>query len=307
MGQHVDAWVDRIHVEGSPDPTNVFDLGFNVLNGVHYTGEFPHSLSILDWYFLSGSLTVRNSSFKSTFDGVSQDAFVKSTVITIGGSPTSGNHFEGLCGGIDMETLEGSRVDISYNESTGICAAMWVIPWTVPAGTPFVPTSPSRYSIHDNKFFSSGEGAEGFYFIDITSPHFIDAIARNNTVELQNTLSEGIGVVGTKGTLLLNNSITGSDAFDAIGLYSTTLDRVIQNDVSGVTLDSTVGRAQIFLDPGTSHDLVMCSSSSDTVLNQGAENMVVHCEQPGAAAAATAPNAAARATAHEPRMRKPSL
>jgi hypothetical protein len=301
MGQHVNAYVDRIHVEGSPDPTNVFGLGFNVVNGVHFTGEFPRSLTPLDWYFLSGTYTVRNSSFKSTYDGVSQDAFVKSTRITIGGSPTAGNHFEGLCGGIDMETLEDSSVEISYNESTGICAAMWVVPWSLP----FVTTSPSQYFIHDNKFFATGQLAEGFYFIDNTSPHFIDAAAWNNIVELQNTLSEGIALVGTKGVLLLNNSITGSDELDAIGIYDSTLNTVIHNDVSGFTLDSTQGTAQIFLGAQASQNLVLCFSRSDTVLNLGTQNLVVGCQQPDPPAAS--PNVSPAATPHTPGFRKRSL
>jgi len=53
---------------------------------------------------------------------------------------------------------------------------------------------------------------------------------------------------------------------------------VINNSVSGVTLDSTAGIAQILLDPGTSKDLVVCSNRSDTVLNQGTNNLVVNCQ-----------------------------
>jgi hypothetical protein len=309
IGQHANAYIDRIHMEGLPDPNNF--VGFNVVNGAHYTGEFPRSLTPLDWYFLSGSYTVRNSSFKNMGDGVSQDAFVKSTRITIGGSPTTGNHFDGLCfTGVDMETLEESIVEISYNESSGFClggAAAWVVPWTVPAGMPFVPTSPTRYYIHDNTLFTTAQFSDGLFLLDISSSPFIDAAVWNNSIQLQNTLSEGIGVINTKGTMVLNNSITGSDAFDAIGLYSSTLDMVIHNSVSGVTIDSTVGNAPIFLDPGTSNDLVVCSSSSDTILNQGTDNMLVHCQRSEAAPAAAAPIRAASAAAHDRPMRKPSL
>jgi hypothetical protein len=246
-------------------------------------------------------------------DGVSQDAFVRSTRIIIGGSPATGNHFDGLCfTGVDLETLENSIVEISYNESKGFCpggAAAWVVPWTVPAGMPFVPTSPTRYYIHDNTLFTTAQFSDGLFLSDTSSSRFIDAAVWNNSIQLQNTLSEGVGVINTKGTMVSNNSITGSDAFDAIGLYSSTLDMVIDNRASGVTIDSSVGNARIFLDPGTSHDLVVCSSPDDTVLNQGTENIVVHCQPPGAAAAAAvaAPNAVARVAAREPRLRKPSL
>jgi hypothetical protein len=54
MGQHANACIDRIHIEGLPDPTNSF--GFNVVNALHFTGEFPRSLTPWDWYFLSGFL-----------------------------------------------------------------------------------------------------------------------------------------------------------------------------------------------------------------------------------------------------------
>jgi hypothetical protein len=82
--------------------------------------------------------TVRNSSFKTMFDGVSQDGFLQSSLITIGGSPSAGNRFENLYVGMDMEGSESSNFDISYNESSGIYASMWVIPWQ----PVFVPSSP---------------------------------------------------------------------------------------------------------------------------------------------------------------------
>ena len=273
MGQHVTAYVDRIHIEGLPDPTNSY--GFNVVNALHFTGEFPRSLAPWDWYFLSGSLTVRNSSFSSATVGISQDGFVKSSRITIGGSPSAGNHFEKGWAGLDMEANENSVVEISYNESSGSIAAMWVVPWQ----PVFVPASPSRYLIHDNGFTSTGQYAEGFYFLDDAANPWIQAAAWNNTVELQDTLSEGIGVYNTKGTALWNNSVTGTDGFDAIGLWGSTFDAVANNNVSGFSIDSTSGLAQIYLDPSTTNDLVVCGERSDTVLNQGTNNAIIGCQQ----------------------------
>jgi hypothetical protein len=272
-GQHANAYVDRVHAEGLADPTNTL-VGFNVVSGVHFTGEFPRSSTPIDWYFLSGSYTVRNSSFKNMNDGVSQDAYVKSSVIEIGGSPTTGNTFENLNSGMDLETMEDSRADVSYNESTGIYDAMDVVPWFYPWAT----TSPSQYSIHDNQLFTSQSGA-GIFIQDNTAPlpPFIDAAIWNNSIQLQNSLSEGIPVYNTKGTQIWNNSITGSDEIDAIALYSSTLGAVIDNSVGGVTLDSAQGTAQTFLDPGTSKDLVVCSNHSNTVLNQGTDNVVANC------------------------------
>jgi hypothetical protein len=147
----------------------------------------------------------------------------------------------------------------------------------------YATTSPSQFSIHDNELFTSGQSGAGVLIQDNTAPlpPFIDAAIWNNSIQLQNSLSEGIPVYNTKGTKIWNNSITGSDEIDAIALYSSTLGTVISNSVSGVTLDSTAGVAQILLDPGTSKDLVVCSNPSNTVLNQGTNNLVVNCD-PGA-------------------------
>jgi hypothetical protein len=114
MGQHpTDVSIDRISIEGLPDNSSNsfgivvgFPVGFNVVNEIIYTGELPRSSALFDYYFLSGSLTVRNSSFKMALDGVSQDGFLTSSKITIGGSPSYGNHFENLYVGMDIEASQ---------------------------------------------------------------------------------------------------------------------------------------------------------------------------------------------------------
>jgi len=282
MGQHVTACIDRINMEGLPDPTNPY--GFNVVNALHFTGEFPRSLTPWDWYFLSGSFTVRNSSFSTATVGISQDGFVKSSQITIGGSPSAGNHLENGYGGLDIEASENSVFEISYNESSGSGAGMWVVPWQ----PVFVPASPSQYFIHDNKFTGTGQYADGFYFLDDAANRWIQAAAWNNTVEVQSSLSEGIGVYYTKGTAVWNNTVTGSDGYDGIGLWNSSQDTVIGNNVSGFTVDPT-GYAQIYLDPYTTYDFVLCSNPSNTVLNQGTNNIVIGCQQLDPAAKSVSP------------------
>jgi hypothetical protein len=281
MGQHpTDVTIDRIRMEGQPSALST-DFGYNVTNGVHYSGEFPRSSARFDYYFLSGSFTLQSSFFNNLFVAVSQDAFSTSSRITIGGSPSAGNHVENTCGGLDMEASENSVFEISYNESSGTCAGMWVVPTWVP----FVPSSPSRYLIHDNKFTGTGQYADGFYFQDDAANPWIQAAAWNNTVEVQSFPSEGIGVYYTKGTAVWNNSVTGSDGTDGIGLWSTSFDAVANNNVSGFTVDSTSGLAQIYLDPSTTNDLVVCAERSDTVLNQGTNNAIIGCQQSTASAA----------------------
>ena len=103
--------------------------------------------------------------------------------MTLGGSPSAGNVFEDVYTGMDMETSESSVFDISYNMSSGINSGMWVEPWQ----PVFVPSRPSMYSIHDNKFIGTGDYLEGmFLYDDVTNP-WIQAAVWNNTVELQGT------------------------------------------------------------------------------------------------------------------------
>lgn len=285
MGQHpTNVAIDRISIEGLPDNSSTsfgvtfgFPVSFNVVNGVIYTGELPRSSTPFDYYFLSGALTVRNSSFKTIFDGVSTDGFRRDNRVTLGGSPTAGNHFEDVYVGMDMETSESSIFDISHNDSSGFFAGMWVVPW-LPV---FVPSSPSRYLIHDNKFSTTGPGAQAVLLQNDPANPWINAMIWNNTIELKDSLSDGIDAEFTKDTMILSDTITGTGK-DAIGLLGSILSAVIGNNVTGFTPDKSIGVAQIYLDPSTTHDLVVCSNPGDTVLNQGTNNLVAGCQQPEA-------------------------
>jgi hypothetical protein len=275
-GQHVTATVDRIHLEGRLDPMNQY-FGYNVINALHFTGEFARSPKPWDWYFVSGSFTVRSSSFSTAYVGISQDGFVQSSHITIGGSPDTGNRIENGYGGIDLETSQDSLFEVSYNQSSGSDAAAWVLPWF----PEFVSKSPSQYLIHHNKFIATAQNADAMFLYDDTSNPWIQAAVWNNTAEVQDALSEGIGAYNTKGTAIWNNTVAGTDGNDGIGLWSVADSMVISNNVSGFTVDST-GHAQIYLDPSTTHDLVACVDPSDTVLNQGTQNTVIGCQQSAA-------------------------
>jgi hypothetical protein len=285
MGQHsTDVSIDRISVEGLPDDspnsfgvTFGYPVSFNIVNAVIYTGELPRSSTPFDYYFLSGTLTVRNSSFKTAFDGVSMDGFRTNNLVTIGGSPSAGNQFENVYVGMDLEASESSTFDISYNVSSGVYASMWVIPW-LPV---FVPSSPSRYLIHDNKFATTGANAQALYLQNDPTNPWIRAMIWNNNIEPQGSLSDGIDAYNTKSALIWNYTITGS-GYDAIGLRGSTLSTVIGNNLSGFTPDPAVGLAQIYLDSSTTHNLVVCTERGDTVVNQGADNIVIGCQQPGA-------------------------
>ena len=295
-----DVSVERIRMVGLPCTASTCLTGYTADNGVHYSGDLPRSSAPFDYYLLSGSLSVRSSFFDNLYVAISQDGSSTSSRVTIGGSPSAGNHVENTCGGLDIEASEKSVFEISYNESSGSCAGMWI----VPSWTPFVPSSPSWYSIHDNKFIGTGQNADGMYLLDDVTNPWIQAALWNNTVRVKDVLSEGIGVYYTKGTTVWNNSVMGSDGTDGIGLWSTTLDTVMTNNVSGFTVDSTAGLAQIYLDPSTTHDLVVCSERSDSVLNQGTNNAIIGCQQSTASAEAATRTAPATSAARPNLPRK---
>ena len=285
MGQDstTNVHIARFEEEGRPDDTSPF--GFNVNNGIMYTGELSGSSAnpvtlpcgaAGGFYFVSGSYTVRNSSFKMMGDGVSQDGCVRSSHVVIGGSPSTGNSFENLATGIDLESAENSDFEVSYNTVSAIGNSMWVIPWV---SSIFVPSKPSRYLIHDNKFFTTGTSSAGIIlYNDTPDDPWIDAAIWDNSIQLKESLSDGLDAANTKDTVVFNNTVTGS-GYDAIGLYGSTASAVILNNVSGYTPDASFGIAQIYLDPGTSRDHVVCAESTDTVLNQGTHNFVVGCQQ----------------------------
>ncbi len=273
MGQHPTyVTIDRIAVEGLPDdsPTS---YGVNVINSAIYAGELARSQTPFDYYPMSGgTLTVRNSSFKSVFDGVGQGGSLKDISVTIGGSPSTGNVFENVNVGIDLESSENSVVEVSYNTSSGNWYGMWVLDvW--PA---FAPSKPSQYSIHDNKFTTTGSNAGGIYLWNDPENPWIRAKIYNNTVEpKRGTLAEGIGAYNTQGTVIWNNKIRGSGA-DAIGLWGCTSCTVSNNNLGGFTAHPSL--AQIYLDPKTSDDSVVCSNHNDTVLDQGTGNTAMGCQ-----------------------------
>jgi hypothetical protein len=256
MGQYpTNVHIDRVEMEGRPDSTGGYaGLGYNVGNGILYTGELISSPDPFSspcgaaggLYFLSGTYTVRNSSFKTMVDGVSQDGCVRSTQVTIGGSPTTGNTFEDHFVAIDVESAENSNFEISYNVASGSGYSMWVVPWDESL---FLPSKASGYSIHDNTFLTTTPGATGILlYSDTPDNPWIDAVIWNNNIQLQYGQSDGIDAVNTKGTIILNNTVTGS-GWDAVGLYGSTSSTAMLNNVSGFTPDSSTGStAQIYLD-----------------------------------------------------------
>ena len=261
-------YVDRIAIDAQVDDTSFF--GFTLGNGVIFTGELPRSSTPFDYYLMTGTLVVRNSSFNTLYDGVSQDGFMHGASITVGGSNSTGNIFENCYTGMDLEGSESSQFEISHNISSGISSGMWIIPWQ----SAFVPTSPSRYMIHDNRFSTATSNAQGVLIYDNLANPWIRAMVWDNSILLNADLSDGIDAYNTKEAAIWNNTITGT-GFDAVGLVGTSYSMVVDNEVSGFAPDASGGLGQVYLDPSTSHDLIVCAESSDVVVDQGTGNVVV--------------------------------
>lgn len=275
LGQsRTNATVERVAIEGAPDDTTRF-YGVNLLNGVGYNGDLPKSNVFHDAYDLSGTFTVSASSFKTVADATfvgGGAGVVKDSRIIIGGSPSTGNVFEDVGYGIDLESLENSVVDASYNVAAGYYFSLDVYLWGA------IPTKPSLFLIHDNTFRPTGPYADGIFLLDDPTNRWIYALIYNNTVEAQDIGYGGISVYNTKGTTVWNNTVAGNGA-DGIGLWGTTYSAVLGNSVRDFT--PVPDLAQIVLDADTSHSTVVCRTSTDTAMNLGTSNKLIGCQEVG--------------------------
>jgi hypothetical protein len=266
------AYVQRVTMQGTEDGSDTSMAGYNVLNAMLYAGELPKSPNPYDYHFLSGTFVVSNSNFSTMFDGPAMDGFLKDSHIVFGGQPSGANVFEDMPVPLWLCNIQNSLVEVSHNVGRGMSAGLWVTPWLPPV---FAPTKTSMFLIHDNEFQTSGPYATGIYLQDDPSAPALSALVSNNTIDLEGGLSDGIDASEANGTTILRNTVTGS-GFDAIGLWNASFGKVIGNDVGGFTPE---GGAQIYLDSGTNHDLVVRAECSDSVLDQGTNNMVISCQQ----------------------------
>lgn len=265
-----DATVDRVSIQGLPDNSPTTISGFNLVNGVTFPGEFPRSATPFDYYFMTGSFTVRNSFFNTMGFGAAEGGFLNATRTTIGGSATAGNRFENVLVGLDMESSQGSLIDVSYNKSIGSLFPMWVVPWIPQV---FLPSTPSSFLIHDNDFQTTSSSAGGLFLVNVPQPWF-QAQVLNNTIDVQGPGADGIDLISGQGTKIIGNTITGTGSV-AIGLWNgTTSSAVIHNLLDGFIAR---GPGQIFLDSGTTDNLVVCSTKGDTVSDMGTNNQIAGC------------------------------
>lgn len=283
MGQfRTNAAVERVAIEGTLDDTTPF-FGVNLLNGTCYNGDLPKSSLFHDAFDLSGTFTVSASSFKTVADAIPVGGgagVVKDSRITIGGSPANGNNVssEVVAYGIDLASLENSVVEVSYNVATGYSFSSGVYQG---GGAP---TKPSFYMIHHNTFTPTGPYADGIFLMDSPTNKWIYALIYNNTIEAQDIGYGGISAYSTKGTTIVNNTISGRGN-DAVGIWDGSYAAVLGNNVTNFA--ASPDYAQIVLDGTTTHSTVVCKSQTDSALNLGTDNKLIGCQQIGGSAKAS--------------------
>ena len=290
-----DASVDRVSITGAPDGSATSFYGYNLANGIDYTGFYPNGSTGQYGATLTGSFSVPNSTFDWEYNPIAVDGPHLNNQVTIGGAPWAGNSFDNAVSGVDLESAQNSTFEVSYNTSAATHFGMWV------SYDPTVPTSPSQYRIHDNNFVSSapaGYWDDGIVLWDNSAAPYIGATIWHNTIRVLNPGNAGIEAQNATRVVILGNTVTGT-GYDAIGLYGVTKSAVTFNDVSGFTLMGTdsvgdtgepgLGLSQYYLDAGSANNLVMCLHRNDTVLDQGTGNKVIGCTPVAYHAAQVAP------------------
>jgi hypothetical protein len=305
-----DASVDRVSVTGRADhtATNVLGLGFNVIQGIMFDGFFPAApFPSLTNATRSGTFTLRNSTVQTVWDAVLVQGAVAGSQVTIGGSPGAGNRITDVDFALDLGAAN-STFDISYNDLAATNAAPEEINhvgvFVEPSGGAFagLVSRLSQFSIHDNTIAvndACGCSMFGMWLQDarpdLGAPaHWFTATIKHNTISLPATYTlpaegkAGIDANNVTGATISGNTITATatGTFEGIGLWGNVLgwplatgNSVIANDLSGVALDPTPGFAfaQVYLDPYTANNHVVCAGQGVSVLDQGTGNKVTGC------------------------------
>jgi hypothetical protein len=176
--------------------------------------------------------------------------------------------------GIAFLAAEHSLFDASFNTVSADGSAVQVYPWI----DQFVPSSPSQYLIHNNKLSVSGQFAWTIYLRDSPGSPFAHVAVYDNTIESKDVTGIGLVAVNTQRVNIWANRLVGQGQ-TAIGFFGGSQNSVVVNDLSRFTPDPSLGNWQMFFNPDTSRDFVVCARSSDTVLNLGTDNTVLGCHK----------------------------
>ena len=304
------ASVDRVSITGRADhtATNVLGFGFNVAQGIMFDGWFPAAPASFNLATRSGTFSVRNSTVRTVWEGVLVQGAVTGSQVTIGGSPGAGNQIADVDFALDLGAAN-STFDISYNTiAADNASTIEVIDHAgvivEPSGGVFagLVSGLSQFSIHDNTIAvndACGCNMFGMWLIDAVpgwgaTAHWFTATIKHNAISLPGTYTlpgegkEGIDANNITGATISGNTITSTatGTFDGISLWGNvsgwpvaTGNSIIANDLSGVALDPTPGFAfaQVYLDPYTANNHVVCAGQGVSVLDQGTGNMVTGC------------------------------
>jgi hypothetical protein len=312
-GAH-NASVDRVSVTGHADtsPTavssSVDGFGFNVFQGIMFDGYFPvgPTYPSLTYATRSGSFAVRDSSVRTVFDALLVQGAVTSSQVTM-----SGNRIDDVDFGIDVGAAN-SVFDISYNtvaaDNASPVEESHAGVLLEPSNFANLVNRLSQVSIHANAIRvsdASGGNMIGVWLLDaIGIPHWFRATVTNNTISLPSTYvqpgegKEGIDANNITGTMISGNTITGTrtGTWDVISLWGNlptwlpaTGNSIFGDNVSGLMPEGTelypdsnpgLGLSQYYLDPYTTHNLVVCTNPWDTAYDGSGTNTVIHCTAP---------------------------
>jgi hypothetical protein len=311
----IKASVERVSVTGRLDTpeTSLWGTGFNVVYGIALDGWIPSDPYLADgdqtYTTVSGSFVVRDSSIRTTYTGVEVYGQVKSAQVTI-----DGNRIDDVSTGMELGAA-ASNFDISHNavfaDNPTPVELDHIGLFVRSNGSTGLSNRLTQFSIHDNSFVVSdtcGCLMVGMWLFDATGEdHWFKASVTHNSISLPTAYllpdegKMGIDANNTTGTLISDNTITGTSTgtYEAIGLWGNTEEWaastgnvVSGNNVKGLSTDPSIGLAQIYLDPYTTDNRVVCARHSDSVLDQGTGNTIVGCDASTATLKATAGKAA---------------
>jgi hypothetical protein len=234
--------------------------------------------------WLRGDLIVRGSHFEGIRWGVIANSMHESTVLFGGPKPWQGNTFYEVGIGAAVASTSDTQAFVKGNN---IANAHW---WGV-----FLLGDDFNAGLTTNVV--TGNHIEGIDFADgIGSLDFGPELGRepllqstiaHNTIEV-NTDFNGVYAVGTDGKII-GNRISGEmfsgifldgiaywdeEAEEDILISSSSGWYIARNELRGV--EPYI--ADIFLNGSTDHNTVICRCGRDTVLDDGVDNTIVHCD-----------------------------
>ena len=260
---------------------------------------------------------MRNSTVETFWDAVAVGGLVTNSNVTITGNRITDADFALDLGAVistfevDARLLEATNAAPEELDHAGILVETYSFRDLV--------TRLSRFSIHDNDIRVSdtcGCMMFGMWLQDASwgaTDHWFTATITHNTISLPTTFTligegkEGIDANNITGSVISDNTFTGTSAgtWDAISLWGNDPsllpskgNLITGNHVSGLKPAGSqpypdflpgLGLSQIYLDPYTTGNTVVCARPSDTAYDAGTGNKVIGCTAPALTAAA-APN-----------------